>query len=230
MPLNVKHANAPIVQSNMFDDTADNPFCTRRIRPGAMPFLFSVGQNAEALVERLQQNGWWGQIVGPHGSGKSALLATLIPSLELAGRHAVLVELHDGQRCVPLNLDRECRACVASVIIVDGYEQLSRWNRWLLKRLCRRRGWGLLVTAHTSVGLPPLYQTAATPELVEKIVGSLMAGQALPLPASELAEFLACHDGNLRETLFHLYDVFEKNRGAHQCSASNTLSRDTRPR
>jgi hypothetical protein len=196
----------------MSDDISENPFCTRHIRPGAIPFLFAAGHDAETLIERLRQNGWWGEIVGPHGSGKSALLATLIPLIELAERHAVLVELHDGQRRVPLNLDRECRTCVSTVVIVDGYEQLSRWNRWLLKRLCRRRGWGLLVTSHVSVGLPCLYQTATSTELAEKIVTKLLAGQIAPWPSSELAECLLRYDGNLRETLFHLYDLHEEKR------------------
>ena len=50
------------------------------------------------------ENGWWGEILGPHGAGKSALLATLIPAVERAGRRPVLVELHDGQRRLPLDL------------------------------------------------------------------------------------------------------------------------------
>jgi len=196
----------------MSHETCENPFCTRRIRPGAIPFLFPAGRDAETLVGRLRQNGWWGEIIGGHGSGKSALLATLIPSIERAGRHATLVELHDGQRRLPLDLDRECQPGASMVVIVDGYEQLSRWRRWLLARLCRRRGWGLLVTAHASVGLPPLYQTAATPELAERIVGGLMAGRASPLAARELAECLARHHDDLRETLFDLYDLYEEQR------------------
>ena len=194
----------------MSHEACENPFCTRRIRPGAIPFLFPAGQNAETLVERLRQNGWWGEIIGGHGSGKSALLATLIPSIERAGRHPTLVELHDGQRRLPSDIDRECQPDPSMVLIVDGYEQLSCWRRWLSKRLCHRRGWGLLVTGHASVGLPPLHQTAATPELAEKIVGKLMAGRAAPLAASELAECLARHHGNLRETLFELYDLYEE--------------------
>jgi hypothetical protein len=196
----------------MTHETSENPFCTRRIRPGAIPFLFPAGQNAEILVERLQQNDWWGEIIGNHGSGKSALLATLIPSIERAGQRTTLVALHDGQRRFPVDLDRKCGSSASMVVVVDGYEQLSRPRRWLLKRLCRRRGWGLLVTAHASVGLPPLYKSAATPELAERIVGQLTAGGAAPLAASELADCLARHHGDMRETLFHLYDLHEEKR------------------
>jgi hypothetical protein len=193
-------------------EPSENPFCTTRVRPGAIPFLFSAGQDAETLVARLQRNGWWGEIVGAHGAGKSALLATLIPPIELAGRHAVLVELHDGQRRLPLDLNRDSRLRPPAILIVDGYEQLSRWRRFLLKRRCRRCGFGLLVTAHASVGLPELYRTAATPDLAERIVGQLMGGRASPLTAMELAECFARHSGNLREMLFDLYDLYEQRR------------------
>jgi hypothetical protein len=191
---------------------AENPFSTRRTRPGAMPFIFSCGQDAETLVERLGQNGWRGEVLGPHGSGKSALLATLIPALERAGRHAVLVELHDGQRRLPPDAIRAAPPAASTLLIVDGYEQLNCWSRWRLGRLCRRRGWGLLVTAHASVGLPELCRIAATPELAEKIVGQLLAGRERPFAVEELAEFLRRRQGNLREVLFDLYDLYERRR------------------
>lgn len=189
-----------------------NPFCTRRIRPGAIPFLFSAGQDAEMLVDRLQQNAWRGEIVGAHGTGKSALLATLIPLIEQAGQHVTLIELHDGQRRLPLDIERDVHTRLPMLVVVDGYEQLSRWRRFLLKRLCRRRGWGLMVTAHVSVGLPEVYRTATTPDLAEKIVAQLMAGHTSSFTRAELAECLARHDGDLRETLFELYDRYEEGR------------------
>jgi hypothetical protein len=196
----------------MCDEPWENPFCTRRIRPGAIPFLFPDGQDAETLVARLRTHGWSGEIIGPHGSGKSALLAALIPAIERAGRHVTLVALHDGQRRLPLRFDGRHRLREPAVLVVDGYEQLSRWHRWRLRRLCRRNGWGLVVTAHASVGLPPLWQTAITPELAQAVVDSLLAGQTSPLPAPQLADYLARHQGDLRETLFDLYDRYEAMR------------------
>ena len=185
----------------MLDETPENPFCTRCIRPGAIPFLFPAGQDAETLVERLRQNGWWGEILGVHGSGKSALLAAMIPCIERAGRDALLVELHDGQRRLPFKIDDDFSPGLSTIVIVDGYEQLNRWRRWRLMRLCRRHGSGLLVTAHASVGLPRLHETVATGELAEKIVATLLAGRTLPLAVADLAECLARRHGNLRETL-----------------------------
>ncbi len=64
-----------------------NPFATRHVRPGAIPYRFAPGSAAEGVVERLAAADWQGQIIGPHGSGKSTLLATLLPAIESAGRH-----------------------------------------------------------------------------------------------------------------------------------------------
>ncbi len=54
-----------------------NPFSTRFVRPGALAYRFPPGESAATLVERLAASGWRGQIVGPHGSGKSTLVAAL---------------------------------------------------------------------------------------------------------------------------------------------------------
>ena len=131
-----------------------NPFATRFIRPGAVPYVFDEGQSTAMLIERLESLGWWAQIVGPHGSGKSTLLAQLTPALEQAGRRPAMFALHDGQRRLPGDWLIEVSRTSARLIIIDGYEQLSRASRFWLKRRCRREGWGLLVTAHDNVGFP----------------------------------------------------------------------------
>ena len=191
---------------------SENPFCTRRVRPGAIPFVFPPGENPDALVDRLRQAGWRGEIVGEHGSGKSTLLAALTPAIERAGRRVVVVALHDGQRRPPPGVWSDAGLDRAAVLIVDGYEQLSRWSRLTLKRFCRRRGTGLVVTAHDSVGFPPLYRTVVTASLVERIVGQLTCGREGLLTSEEVSECMSRHGGNLRETLFDLYDICEQRR------------------
>jgi len=190
--------------------TDRNPFATSRTRPGAVPFVFSGGVGAEQLVERLQGNGWWGQIIGPHGSGKSALLATLRPAIERAGRHVSVIELHDGQRRLPADASPALDVETPGVLIIDGYEQLGWLGRWSIGRQCRRRGIGLLVTAHTSVGLPELFETKVTTCLARKVVEQILGGVASRVTDEEIAERLARHDGDLRETLFDLYDLHER--------------------
>jgi len=189
-----------------------NPFATCHVRPGAMPFLFDEGQSAATLIDELRRGEWRGQIIGPHGTGKSTLLATLIPALEQAGRSPNLVVLRDGQRRLPpetlVKLGKH-----APLLIVDGYEQLSWISRWRLKRRCRRLGCGLIVTAHRDVGLTTIYRTSGDSHTARRVVEQLLSGnESSPLDATELADAWRRHRGNLREMLFDLYDVYERRR------------------
>ena len=193
----------------------NNPFASRRVRPGAIPFQFPDGLDAAALVERLAQLGWRGAIVGAHGTGKLTLLATLMPELERAGRDVRSIALHDGQRRLPQEFIAAFPADQNGLVAVDGYEQLSIWSRWRLDRRCRAVGAGLLVTAHAAMSLPLLFHTVADEKLAERIVGYLLAATDDGAPAIGRDDMRRCwskHRGNLRETLFDLYDAFERQR------------------
>ena len=193
-------------------DCHRNPFSTSRVRPGAVPYCFPPGHGARDLVRRLRDGGWWGQIIGPHGSGKSALVAALVPAVEHAGRRTILVGLHDGQRRLGVDLRSPPAADASTLLIVDGYEQLGRLSRFRLKRFCRRRGIGLLVTAHRSVGLPELFRTATSVELARRVVARLLGEQSTLITPEDVAERFSRNDGDLRETLFDLYDLYEDRR------------------
>jgi len=149
-------------------------------------------------------------LIGPHGSGKSTLLCALIPEIHRAGRGTLLIELHDGQRRLGVDLGREVGRKLDSVVIVDGYEQLALVNRWRLKRFCRRQGQGLVVTSHRTAGLPLVFRTEATPRLAEEIVRRLLQGLPATVDAAELERIFLRHRGNLREVLFELYDWYEQ--------------------
>jgi hypothetical protein len=194
----------------------ENPFCTRRIRPGALPYLFSDGMSWEVLLERLKNAAGWGEILGPHGSGKSTLLAGLVPRLEAQGWRIERFDLHDGQRRLPVNLRQLFNVASgaenATLLIVDGYEQLGGWNKFWLKRHCRRYGWGLIVTAHRMTGLPLLFDTAATLETARRVVAALCENGAQAVSAEEIAKCYIQCKGNLREMLFSLYDLYERQR------------------
>jgi hypothetical protein len=188
------------------------------VRPGALPYLFPPGLDAELLLERLRDNRWWGQIVGPHGSGKSTLLATLLPHAQRAGKTPLLIALHDGHRSLP------CPAWSGGdgdrLLVVDGYEQLSAWQRFWIRRRCRRHGHGLLATAHTDLGLPELFQTAVSGPAAVQIVKTFTRGYVTNVIPEDVVARLAIRGGNLREALFDLYDVHEawrKTAGAGSC-------------
>jgi hypothetical protein len=189
-----------------------NPFSTRFVHPGAIPYEFPDGESVPGLLARLDEFHWRGQIVGPHGSGKSTLLAELIAAIERQGRRVWTISLRDGQRRLPADWLRQAEDADARLIVVDGYEQLGLVSRWRLKFRCRQRGWGLLVTAHQDVGLPTLFRTTATVEMAQALVEHLLpAGNDRP-NHQQVADAFASAGGNLRETLFKLYDWYESTR------------------
>lgn len=188
-----------------------NPFSTRNVRPGAIEYLFESGTSAVALVARLRENHWRGEIVGPHGSGKSTFLATLLPLLEQSGRKVAHFVLHGGERQLPVST-RESRVWNSDTqVVVDGYEQLGWWSRRWLELTCRKRGSGLLVTAHASVGLPPLLQTTSSLEALRTIALRLQPTPPL-VTSDDVTRAFEQHSGNAREALFALYDLYELRR------------------
>ena len=188
-----------------------NPFATRYTRPGSLRFRFPAGEDEATLVARLRASGWRGQIVGPHGSGKSTLLAALVPALETAGRRVRFIVLHEGERRLNFARADWNELTAASLLIVDGYEQLGRLARWRVDFRCRQRGCGLLLTTHRDLGLPTLFTTDPRLDLAIELARELAGGQAIR-DADVEAVWTKRH-GNIREMLFDLYDLFELRRG-----------------
>ncbi|MCL6503431.1 MAG: hypothetical protein K6T86_12145 [Pirellulales bacterium] len=200
------------------DASADNPFASRCVRPGAMTFIYPPGLSAQRLVQQLAQQDWRGAIVGGHGSGKSTLLAELFAEAQRAGRQPWHVVLQAGHRRLPLPLEAIAACGPSGLLLIDGYEQLGRWYRWRLARHCRRAGVGQLVTTHAPCELPTLLVLEPTLELFLQIVQQLARGQALPFERQDIEAAYAQANGNLRDALFALYDLFEERRAARPAS------------
>ena len=185
-----------------------NPFATCFTRPGVIGYRFTSERSAAGVVEQFAAFGWQGEIVGPHGTGKSTLVCTLEPELARRGRTVTKLRLSTGERRLP-DLDQSALG-PSSVVIIDGYEQLSWWSRVRLARLCRSYGCGLLVTSHESTGLPTLIHTAGDLMTVRLIVRDLMVSHPPLITADDVERSFAMHAGNVRETLFDLYDLYDR--------------------
>jgi hypothetical protein len=189
-----------------------NPFSTARTRPGAIAYRFAEGDSLTTLVETLQTHGWRGQIVGPHGSGKSTLLAAFDAAWDRYGRQPLQFTLHDGQRQLASSFWRRRDIDAATQIMIDGYEQLSQSQRLRLRLLCRHRRCGLLVTTHRPVRLPLIHRTQVDLQTVQSIVNHLTSDRDWRVTPDTLAQLMRCCHGDVRETFFTLYDLYESQR------------------
>ena len=186
-----------------------NPFATRFIKAGSLPFVFPDGESLPQIEHRLREANWRGQIVGPHGSGKSTLLKSLEPHWATWGRRSFSFALKDGSRTLPKILTSSDWKHVDTVI-VDGYEQLSLWSRIGLLLRCWRSRKGLIVTTHDRVrGIPLLFTTQTNEQLATHLTRTLLDRSNVP-NSTELLErvpfYLRKHDGNMREMFLSLYD------------------------
>ena len=60
----------------------ENPFSSRHVRPGATSYRFPPGESVEAILARLEEQQWRGEIVGPHGSGILYVNSHTLPRLK----------------------------------------------------------------------------------------------------------------------------------------------------
>ena len=182
---------------------ADNPFAVQKVL--RIRYRLS-GETWDELLERLAALRYRAAIVGPHGRGKTTLLEDLAPRLEALGFRIRSVMLHTGDRW----LSREQREILLrdagprDLFCVDGAEQLSRIS-WVSLLAQSRKAGGLLVTSHRPGLLPTLLDCETSPELLEGIVRDLAGPAADSWPIHTL---FARHEGNVREALREMYDVW----------------------
>ena len=193
-----------------------NPFNAKYIRPGAMAYICPPQTSISRLTDCFISCACRGQVIGPHGAGKSSLLISLEKELLRRGYPVKSVVLNSLQRRLPpeaLNVPTK------GILIIDGFEQLSFFRRQIVLFLCYWKRWGLLISSHRSVGLPTLWETrmdavfarALVEELIEtnaNLSSKSKADCLSELP--DLEPLLLSHNGNLREVFFDLYDWYEK--------------------
>jgi hypothetical protein len=198
MPLNLLPA----------DRRRSNPFATRHTRPGAVPPLDPTGAPLDVGVvlvalERHRRVA----IVGPHGTGKSTLLAALADTLAADRRPAEVVRLR-RLRDALLLLGAVGRGADDATLLVDGWERLGRPMALFITAIARLRGRRMVVTTHRANGMPVAVRTAGTLRLLTAIVARLPDHDAL-ITGDDLSDAFARHGENLRDALGDLYDRYE---------------------
>ena len=211
----MKSGFAPRVSSGSDVPCAPNPFCTRFHRPGAIPFHFSDPGQLSRLVRDVVQR-QFSLIVGPHGSGKSTLIETLIPELksEFAQVHHVRLagkgqgrEGRFGRRrsSLPEKYGPD------QLVIIDGLEQLNSLRRMVLRSNAWLGGASVLATSHQSLfGFKTIFQTRPNRELVSLLARRLLLGRSQETIRIVQQYLSGCDLDNVsdvRSLWFELYDV-----------------------
>ena len=193
-----------------------NPFRSERLRPGTIPFLFPEGTCIEDLIETLRRSRWRGEIVGPHGTGKSTLVQALLAELTSRGHNISYGCYAGGQpKWRALSAERPDdtgERTQPNIVVIDGFEQLSAISRWCWRWWTSLRRCGLLVTAHRSIGLPCLYQTKVTANVASQVVRRIAGNDLGGFSNDDIVDALGSTEGNMRDALFLLYDQFEERR------------------
>ncbi len=206
-----------------------NPFSTRYIAPGAIAYQFFEGTTLSDLATRFCETPRaWFAIVGPHGSGKSTLVESLIPEIE--GRSP-------GLRTVRMRFtsdgmaSRGLRSALPSVpknglAVIDGYEQLGWPALVRLFAAARKTSFAILATCHRpSRMLATLWETNVSETSERWVLTHLLSSPSCSesnidvratvdglLESTEWKESRAKNHDNLRESLFDMYDWWRSTR------------------
>ncbi|TWT91313.1 ATP-binding protein [Stieleria varia] len=221
--------------TDRFTPQPTNPFATSRTSPGVVPYRFAPGRRGgnpqaanmhlETLLAALKECRR-GLIVGPHGTGKTTLVHSLLPKLQRAYPMVSFNHLSsdpsDGwfKRFIArLKHYRKIRGEMLrlpgdGLLVVDGWEQLSRYSRYRLARSAFLRNINLLATAHRRItGWTVVAETSTSPEMIQSLAGDLLAEtphEIKKLVADQIKSRRVSERTNVRELWFDMYDVVAK--------------------
>lgn len=202
-----------------------NPFATRWTRPGTIPFALPAGVTWDDLCQRVATQRRL-QLLGPHGVGKSTLLADLVPRLRalgwrvdhlavqpdgttrvagLAARRQVDM-LGETSEATPPTTGDPPAAGARKLVVIDGWQQLPLWLR--LGRYWS--GGRLLATTHVDLGWPILQRLQPDSSLICQLARRLQQDSLSLVNDMDVQSAFEQTAGNLRETLFRLYDLWEQ--------------------
>jgi len=102
----------------------------------------------------------------------------------------------------------------ASLLVLDGYEQLNFWRRAIVLWRTKKIKTGLLVTSHRRTRLPTLCELSVSVVTARAVIERLTAkfDEGVQIKDTVLQQRLEQRGGNLRDVLMDLYDEVEQRR------------------
>lgn len=187
---------------------AHNPFSSCYVEPARGGYLFPPGQSLGGVMQILREGGWRGELVGPHGAGKSTLMYDLYYSLRDGSVPVARWFCNSERRWWPCGWWHDLRGC--RVLLIDGGEALAPGLLWAVRALTRLRGQGLVITSHRRQGVGAAITVKPDENLLMKKVCTLLADATQGEDgASDIAQRVSAltrqYHGNGREVLMSLY-------------------------
>ena len=197
------------------DWTSNNPFATHFTETGRRFIQPSETADVASLVQGFLGNRRCGQIVGPHGCGKTSLAYAMARSMLAAFREIQFTVIR-GQSWRSWKVENVAHLegeGDGDMRVVDGVESLSPFQRWCLVKSCLSRDCGLLLTTHRKrSGVPVIATLMPSLGQFEKIVQGLNGPPTTEVPAGKIQEAFELHGGDYREGLMYLYDFYQDQR------------------
>jgi len=208
-----------------------NPFSTEFIAPAKVPYLFTTGAarrnpqqvdlHLESLLAKIRETPK-GLIVGPHGTGKSTLLHTLLPKLQQSFPRVAFHQLsRDPRRSMMQRMieDRRARKRMinltsdlpkGALLVIDGLEQLNRPARWRITRIASAKRATILAWTHRKLtGWNLIHETSTSSKMIQTLATDLMEDSPFELRrriTNELKQRAVTPSTNVRDLWFEMYD------------------------
>jgi energy-coupling factor transporter ATP-binding protein EcfA2 len=225
-PVRSENRSAPVTVRTI-GRFAANPFTTKRTCPSNLPHLAAPvhpdGDSISDWVRRWEKTGFFGQVIGPHGSGKTNLSLAIAGFVQ--GRFSspirATIRTHRFFGTPPIEVANGFAATRMEsgprrLFIIDGIERITRLNRWLMLTHLRREQAGVLITSHRRLhGIATICETTPGIDVLHRLVSYLLRKHELPRSYRRKFEngwavwAYQKSQGNLREALMLLYDRFE---------------------
>lgn len=189
-----------------------NPFATCWTRSDVLLRHDRAGQGAHDLLVQLKKAAWRGQVVGPHGAGKTSLLMEIARRLPEQGRTPLWVSVDSSNLREALQLVRQS-ADSRAVVLLEGFERVGRWHQHRLLAACAGRGSGWLLTTHEKIWCkrtPIVAQVQPTLETTLQLYEHLTEQRSSLVTRNDVTRSFRDQGGNLREVWFDLYERHER--------------------